>query len=74
MSLSLLNVSTGFTLGAKPRGPRPALPVDRDEWLDDRLADHQRAFEEREDVVTLQEEWLPKSQIFHVVRRVDNGG
>ena len=44
---------------------------DSREWLDDRLADHRRAFEEREDVVTLQDEWLPKSQILHAVRRFD---
>jgi len=42
---------------------------DRDEWLDDRLADHRRAFEEREDVVAVQDEWLPKSQLRHVARR-----
>lgn len=42
---------------------------DRDEWLEDRLKDHQRAFEEREDVAGLQDEWLPKSQLQQVVRR-----
>ena len=42
---------------------------DSREWLDDQLADHRRAFEEREDAVTLQDEWLPKSQLRHVVRR-----
>lgn len=36
--------------------------VDRDEWLGDRLADHRRVFEEREDVVELQDNWLPKSK------------
>ena len=42
---------------------------DSREWLDERLADHRRAFEEREDAVTLQDEWLPKSQLHRVVRR-----
>lgn len=42
---------------------------DRDEWLDERLADHRRAFERREDVPTLADEWLPKSQLQTVVRR-----
>ena len=42
---------------------------DRDEWLVDRLEDHRRAFEERADAVTLQDEWLPKSQLRRVVRR-----
>ena len=48
--------------------------ADRDEWLDERAEDHQRAFEEREDVVILQDEWLPKSQIHHVFRRVKGDG
>lgn len=47
---------------------------DSQEWLDERLADHRRAFEEREDVVTLKDNWLPKSQTLHAVRRVDDGG
>ena len=42
---------------------------DSQEWLDERLADHRRAFEERADAVTLQDEWLPKSQLRLVVRR-----
>lgn len=42
---------------------------DRDEWLDRQLQKHRRAFEEREDVITLQDEWLPKSQLRHVIRR-----
>ena len=42
---------------------------ERQEWLDERLADHRRSFEEREDVVPLQDEWLPKSQLSRVVRR-----
>lgn len=44
---------------------------DRDDWLDERLADHRRAFESREDVPTLADEWLPKSQLQTVVRRQD---
>ena len=42
---------------------------DSQEWLDERLADHRQAFEEREDAVTLQDEWLPKSQFRIPVRR-----
>ena len=48
------------------QGPDDA---DRDDWLDERAEDHRRAFEERGDVVTIQDEWLPKSQLRHVVRR-----
>lgn len=43
--------------------------LDRNEWLDDRLAEHRRAFESREDVPALSDEWLPKSQLQHVVCR-----
>lgn len=42
---------------------------DRDEWLDDCLAEHRRAFERRENVPELADEWLPKSQLQRVVRR-----
>lgn len=42
---------------------------DSREWVDERLADHRRAFEEREDAVPLKDEWLPKSQLRLVVRR-----
>lgn len=42
---------------------------DRNEWLNDRLAEHRRAFERREDVPELADGWLPKSQIQHIVRR-----
>lgn len=42
---------------------------DRNEWLDDRLAEHRQAFERREDVPTLADGWLPKSQLQHVIRR-----
>ena len=48
--------------------------TDNREWLDERLADHRRAFKEREDAVTLQDNWLPKSQIRHAVRRGDDDG
>lgn len=41
----------------------------RNEWLDDRLAEHRQAFESREDVPELADGWLPKSQLQHVVRR-----
>jgi hypothetical protein len=42
---------------------------DRNEWLDDRLAEHRQAFESREDVPELADGWLPKSQLQHVIRR-----
>lgn len=42
---------------------------ERNEWLDSRLEKHRTAFEEREDAVTFKEEWLPKSQLRHAVRR-----
>lgn len=42
---------------------------DRNEWLDDRLAEHRREFENRENVPKLADGWLPKSQILGVVRR-----
>ncbi|MFC4987409.1 hypothetical protein [Saliphagus infecundisoli] len=41
----------------------------RREWLEDRLADNREPFEQREGVVGLAEEWLPKSQIERAVRR-----
>lgn len=44
-------------------------PSEDDDWLAKRLDDHHRAFEQREEAVELQEEWLPKSQIVHAVRR-----
>jgi hypothetical protein len=43
--------------------------ADRDEWLANRLEEHRQEFEQREDAVELQEEWLPKSQLIHIVRR-----
>lgn len=42
---------------------------DRNDWLDDRLAEHRRAFKKREDVPELADGWLPKSQLKCVVRR-----
>lgn len=42
---------------------------DRNDWLDDRLAEHRRTFERREDVPELADGWLPKSQLQYVVRR-----
>lgn len=42
---------------------------DRNEWLEDRLTEHRREFEEREDVPELADGWLPKSQLQCVVRR-----
>lgn len=42
---------------------------DRNDWLDNRLAEHRREFEKREDVPKLADGWLPKSQLQHVVRR-----
>jgi len=42
---------------------------DTDEWITSRLEDHRDAFERREDVVTLNEAWLPKSQVIRAVRR-----
>lgn len=44
---------------------------DRDDWLDNRLAEHRRAFEAREDIPELADGWLPKSHLQHVVRRRD---
>ena len=48
--------------------------AERNDWLDDRLADHRQSFEKREDVVTLQEKWLPKLKIHNAVRRVGRDG
>lgn len=42
---------------------------DRNEWLNDRLAEHRAAFEEREGATELVDEWLPKSELIHAVRR-----
>jgi len=42
---------------------------DRNEWLDRQLRERRREFKERADAVALKDEWLPKSQLRHVVRR-----
>jgi len=42
---------------------------DRTEWLDNRLAEHRRAFDERDGIPTLADGWLPKSQLEQVLRR-----
>lgn len=43
---------------------------DRREWLDGRLQEKRQEFENRDDVPGLRDEWLPKSQLLHAVRRV----
>lgn len=42
---------------------------DRRAWVTERLAEHRRAFEDREDMPGLSDGWLPKSQIIAAVRR-----
>ena len=42
---------------------------DRREWLDNRLQELREEFENREDVAGLSEEWIPKSQLLHAIRR-----
>ncbi|WP_336365337.1 hypothetical protein [Halalkalicoccus salilacus] len=44
---------------------------DRQEWMVNRLQQIRERFESREDAIALSEEWLPKSQIQHAVRRND---
>lgn len=39
-------------------------------WLDARLEEHRREFENRDDITGLQDAWLPKSQVERLVRRV----
>jgi hypothetical protein len=39
------------------------------DWAQSRLEEHREIFKRREDAPKLQDEWLPKSQIEHVVRR-----
>ena len=41
----------------------------RRDWLEQRLTDHREDFHNREDVPSLADEWLPKSQIEHMARR-----
>lgn len=43
---------------------------DRRQWLENRLQETRRELETREDVQGLSEEWLPKSQLRNVIRRV----
>jgi hypothetical protein len=40
-----------------------------DGWLADRLDHHRQQFDQREDVIALQDNWLPKSQLQAVLRR-----
>jgi len=42
---------------------------EQDDWLDDRLADHREEFNQRDDAVSLNDEWLPKSAIVQAVKR-----
>lgn len=42
---------------------------ERNEWLTRQLRERRREFEQRADAVTLNDEWLPKSQLRRVVRR-----
>ena len=42
---------------------------ERNDWLDRRLAQHRRMFQDRYDEPGLADGWLPKSQIERVVRR-----
>ncbi len=39
------------------------------DWSQRRLQDHRHRFAERDDAETLQDEWLPKSELTHVVKR-----
>ncbi len=43
----------------------------RREWLEERLGKTRREFEMRDDVTSLTNEWLPKSQLVAIVRRID---
>ena len=43
---------------------------ERDDWMEARLQKLRRRFEQRDDAATLQDEWLPKSQLQHVLCRV----
>lgn len=44
---------------------------EQNDWLNRQLRDRRREFDKRADVVTLRDEWLPKSQLRHVVRQYD---
>jgi hypothetical protein len=43
--------------------------TDRHERLADRLQEHERKFDDRDDLPSLSDEWLPKSQLVAAVRR-----
>ena len=45
--------------------------MQRREWLEERLRKTRREFEMRDDVTSLTNEWLPKSQLVAIVRRID---
>lgn len=45
--------------------------TDRNEWLDQRLAEHRKTFARREGAPRVSDPWFPKSQIEIAVRRVD---
>lgn len=47
----------------------PDLDEERRAWLEDRLREKRRAFEQRDGLVGLREEWLPKSQVLDAARR-----
>jgi len=42
---------------------------EQDDWLDDRLAEHREEFNQRNDAVSLNDEWLPKSAIVQAVKQ-----
>jgi hypothetical protein len=42
---------------------------DQDDWSQRRLQEHRQKFKKREDAEKLQDEWIPKSQLSHVVKR-----
>jgi len=45
--------------------------TDNKDWLDDRLADHREQFTNRVDAVSMDNEWLPKSEILQAIERDD---
>lgn len=46
-----------------------AADEDRREWLQARIDDNRRKFDERKDIPELTDEWLPKSQLITVIQR-----
>ena len=46
-----------------------AADTDRQERLENRLRDHRQTFENRDDALSLADEWLPKSQLITAVQR-----